>query len=324
MTHFIGIDLGGTHLRAGVVDARTGALTAVHKTQTLAREGPAAVIARMVALIAEVRAEVGPTTIGGVGIGAPGTVDIEGGIVRYLPNLPGHWRDVPLAALIQDQTGLPTWLLNDVRVTTLAEWKFGAGRGVDTAVCYAIGTGIGGGLVVGGQLVLNFSGSAGELGHTVVEPNGLPCICGGRGCLELYAAGPAIMSAAAKAVMHGHTTSIGRYVEYDLNRLTVETVEQAARDGDAIAARIFAAAGFYLGVSISNLIQTIGPGVVILGGGVARAGDLLLEPIWRTVRERVHMLSPTHLDSIRIVPAALGTNAGLIGAGVWAAERAHG
>jgi glucokinase len=151
----------------------------------------------------------------GIGIGVPGTVDIDRGATELLPNLPGKWSNVPLRSIVREQVHLPVALINDVRALTLGEWTFGAGRGVDTMVCISIGTGIGGGVVVNGHFHLGIGGTAGEFGHHVVEPNGLPCGCGGRGCLELYASGPAIAALGAKEVMHGHTTRIGDLAEYD-------------------------------------------------------------------------------------------------------------
>jgi glucokinase len=206
-------------------------------------------------------------------------------------------------------------LINDVRAITLGEWAFGAGKGVDNVACYAIGTGIGGGLVINGCLHLGIDGTAGEFGHTVVEPDGLPCSCGGRGCLELYTSGPAIAAMGAKAVMHGHTTLIDQLVEHDLNRITVEVVAQAARAGDPISSEIFERVGRYLGISIGNILHSVSPQRVILAGGVAQAGDLLLEPIRRTLSERVHLMP---VDRVEVVQAVLGGNAGLVGAAYWA------
>src|SRR5688572_19472917 len=167
MTPFVGIDLGGTNLRAAVVDTASGRVLAAQRCQTQAHEGQAAVIARMTALAQAAVAESGcvPDQLGGLGVGVPGTPDMDTGLVRFLTNLPGQWRGVPLAALLTEQLGLPAVLINDVRAHTLAEWRFGAGRGTDTLACLAIGTGIGGGLVVNGRLHLGLGGTAGEFGH---------------------------------------------------------------------------------------------------------------------------------------------------------------
>jgi glucokinase len=225
---------------------------------------------------------------------------------------------VPLKKTIEEQVGLPTFLLNDVRSMTLGEWTFGAGRGADTIACFAIGTGIGGGLVIKGQLHLNIGGKAGELGHQVIDMNGPACGCGNRGCLETFASGAAITAMGLKAVTQGLTTRIGELVDFDLNRITPAVIYQAAQEGDAIAIDIYEQAAFYIGIAVGNVIVMVGPQRVVIGGGVAQAGDWLLEPIRRTVRERNSKI--TDVSQVEIVPAELGPNAGLIGAALWARD----
>jgi glucokinase len=232
-----------------------------------------------------------------------------------LPNIPGDWSQVPLAATLSQSLALPVHLINDVQAITLGEWTFGAGRGVDTMACYAIGTGIGGGVIVDGRLHLGIGGSAGEFGHQQVELNGLECNCGGRGCLEMYASGPAIASNAVKAVVQRRPTRIAALVGNNLNRITVEVVLQAAREGDAVARALFEQAGTYLGMAVANTLLTIGPQRVVFGGGVSAAGELLLDPMRRFVHQRVH-LAP--VDQVEFVLAALGDKAGLLGAALWA------
>ncbi len=317
---FIGVDLGGTHLRAAVIDVLTGHVVNLIQTATLAREGHDAVMARMADLIEQVIQASGTpkNEVGGVGIGAPGVLDIEHGVVLFLPNLPGNWPNVPLKKAIEERVGLPTHLLNDARAMTFGEWKFGAGRGVDTMACFTLGTGIGGGLVIHGRLHLGIGGTAGELGHQTVDMDGPPCGCGNRGCLEVYASGPAIAAMGIRAVVQGFTTRLGEMVGYDLNCITPEVVYKAALAGDAVAREIFERAGTYLGVAISNVLVAVGPRKVVIGGGVSQAGELLFAPIRRTVLERVHTMP---VDQVEILPAELGTNAGLIGAARWAKEQ---
>jgi glucokinase len=257
------------------------------------------------------------TDIGGIGIGVPGVLDIERGVVLFLPNLPGTWPDVPLAETVESLSGLPVQLLNDVRSITYGEWRFGAGRGVDTVAVFAIGTGIGGGLIVNGQLHLGIGGTGGELGHTVIDYNGPRCGCGNYGCLEAYASGPAIAALGMKAVAQGLTTTIGELCEYDLNRITPELIARAAESGDEIAADIYEKAGFYLGVAASSICASIGPRRIILSGGVAQAGKLLLEPMERTMRARVHVMP---VEQVQILIGQLGNNAGVVGVALWAAS----
>jgi glucokinase len=320
MKPFVGVDLGGTNLRAAVVDTTSGRVLAQQRCLTQAHEGQAAVTARMTALIETAMAESGCTAeqLGGLGVGVPGTPDIETGLVRFLTNLPGQWRDVPLAALLSERLGLAAVLINDVRAVTLAEWRFGAGRGADTLACLAIGTGIGGGLVVKGRLHLGLGGTAGEFGHQVVDAHGPPCGCGGRGCLELYASGPAIAAQAAKAVLHGHTTRLGPLCGYDLNRLTAQVVVEAAAEGDAAALDILARAGQYLGIAVANIITAVSPEKILFGGGVGLSGDWLIDHVRRVIVERVHVVD---VSQVRLVRAALGDEAGPIGAAVWAQQR---
>jgi glucokinase len=320
MSHYIGVDLGGTNLRAAIADTDTGQIFHQRTCPTLAAEGQEAVIGRIVQLIRELVQTSGGDTcdIKGVGIGVPGTPDIDTGIIQFLPNLPGKWLNVPLQAIVEEQVGLPVALINDVRAITLGEWTFGAGRGAETLVCLAIGTGIGGGVVINGQFHLGLGGTAGEFGHHVVEVDGLPCGCGGKGCLELYASGPAIAAMGVKEVMHGHTTRIGELADHDLNRIDAEIVAQAAREGDPIARGILQRAGMYLGIAVGNILGVISPQKVIFGGGVSRAGDLLLRPIVQTVNERVHVVP---LEKVQFVLAELGINSGLLGAALWAKRR---
>jgi glucokinase len=212
---------------------------------------------------------------------------------------------------------LPTALLNDVRSITNGEWRFGAGRGVDTVAVFAIGTGIGGGLVINGRLHLGIGGTGGELGHITIDFNGPRCGCGKYGCLEAFASGPAIAAMGLKAVVQGLTTRIADLCEYDLNRITPKLIAQAAEAGDEIALDIYEKAGFYLGVTAANVCVAVGPRRIIIAGGVSRAGDLLLNPMRRTLRERVSVMP---IDQVEVVQSQLGDNAGVIGVADWAAN----
>lgn len=322
MSHYIGIDFGGTNLRAAIADTNTGQIFHPQKRPTLASEGQEAVIERIVELVRELIRTNGATgSIKGVGIGVPGTPDLDAGVIQLLPNLPGKWINVPLQSIVEEEVQLPVALINDVRAITLGEWTFGAGRGAHTIACLAIGTGIGGGVVINGEFHLGIGGTAGEFGHHVVEVNGLPCGCGGKGCLELYASGPAIAAMGVKEVMHGHTTRIGELVDHDLNRIDAGTIVQAALEGDPIAKGILQKAGMYLGIAVGNILGVISPQKVIFGGGVSQAGDLLLRPIVQTVNERVHVIP---IQKVEFALAELGINGGLIGAALWARRRCEG
>lgn len=319
MKKYIGCDLGGTNLRAAIVDVENGSVLYQLSIPTLAREGHESVMKRMADLFLQViqSAEMKNDEIGGIGIGMPGVLDLEKGETLFLPNLPGTWPHVPLQATIEKLTGLPTRLLNDVRSITNGEWRFGAGRGVDTVAVFAIGTGVGGGLIVNGQLHLGIGGTGGELGHTTIDFNGPRCGCGNYGCLEAYASGPAIAAMGMKAVAQGLTTRLGKLCEYDLNRITPKLIADAALEGDEVAKDIYESAGFALGIAAANMCVALGPRRIVISGGVSQAGDLLLEPIRRTLRERVHVMP---VEQVEVVRSQLGDNAGVIGVACWAAK----
>ncbi|CAG1001882.1 glucokinase [Anaerolineales bacterium] len=319
MNKYIGCDLGGTNLRAAIVDVENASVLHQMSIPTLAREGHDAVMRRMGDLFLQVIEAAGlkKDEIGGIGIGVPGVLDLETGETLFLPNLPGTWPHVPLQSTIAEMTGLPTALLNDVRSITYGEWRFGAGRGVDTVAVFAIGTGVGGGLVVNGQLHLGIGGTGGEIGHTTIDFNGPRCGCGNYGCLEAYASAPAISAMGMKAVSQGLTTRIGELCEYDLNRITPKLIARAALEGDEIAKDIYERAGLYVGIAAANMCVALGPRRIIIAGGVSRAGDLLLNPIRRTVRERVAVMP---VDQVEVVQSQLGDNAGVIGVACWVAK----
>jgi glucokinase len=319
MKKYIGCDLGGTNMRAAIVDVENGSILYQMSIATQARDGHDEVMRRMAGLFLQMIDWAGmkKEDVGGIGIGVPGVLDLDKGETLFLPNMPGTWPHVPLRDTIAKLTGLPVALLNDVRSATNGEWLFGAGRGVDTLVVFAIGTGIGGGLVINGQLHLGIGGTGGEVGHMTIDYNGPTCGCGNKGCLEAYTSGPAIAAMGMKAVAQGLTTRIGEICGYDLNRITPELIAQAAETGDEIAIDIYERAGFYLGIAAANVCVAVGPRRIIIGGGVAQVGDRLLNPIRRALRERVTVMP---VEQVEVVQSQLGNNAGVIGSACWAAK----
>ncbi|MCX8063090.1 MAG: ROK family protein [Anaerolineales bacterium] len=319
MKLYVGCDLGGTNLRAALVDVEQGKVLLQKTTATLARQGPEAVMQRMAALISEVIADGGytPAQVQGVGIGAPGLLDLEKGETLFLTNFAGNWPHVPLRDTLQRLTSIPTVLINDVRAIAFGEWRFGAGQGVETMVVFALGTGVGGGLVINGQLHLGLSGSAGELGHIVLDPNGPRCGCGNNGCLEVFASGPAIAAMGIKMVAQGFATRIADLCAGDYNRITAALIAQAAQQGDVIAREIYDRAGEALGRAAATLCVTLSPQRIVLTGGVARAGDLLLNPM-RATMQRLARVIP--VEQVELVLGKLGDQAGVIGAACFAAE----
>ena len=318
MRVFVGCDLGGTNIKAGLVDIDKGKVLDSDSIPTLSRKGPESVLNRMAELISGLIHKSSFTTkdIGGLGISAPGLIDLEKNKTLFLPNLYSEWRGVPVGEIMFSHLSLDISMLNDVRAITFGEWAFGAGQGVDSMACFAVGTGVGGGLVVNNQLVLGIDGSAGELGHQTVDPNGPICGCGNHGCIEVYASGPAIAAEAARGVRQGWKTKIAELIDHDLNKLTPEIVAKAAEMGDEFALEVWDRAGTYLGIGVANILISVGVKRVVIGGGVAKAGDLLLDPIKRVVNERVFLMP---VEKVEILSAALGTKAGIVGMAAWSA-----
>jgi len=317
MSIYIGCDLGGTNIKAGLVDLEKGAVLLSRSIPTLAHEGQTNVMERMINLIQSLVQEGNEISqvVQGIGVSAPGPIDLDNGKIGFLPNFPGQWKDFSLGKTLNSALNLPISLLNDVRAITYGEFCFGAGKGLDRMACFAIGTGVGGGLVIDNQLLLGFSGTAGELGHMTINPSGPRCSCGNYGCLETYTSGPAISSFAARFVRQGFTTQIAEMVGFDLNKITPKIVTQAALDGDEIACEIWDMVGNSLGIGIANICVAFGPQRVVLSGGVAAAGDLLLNPIKKTLQERVHVMP---IDQVEIVVSTLGNDAGILGMASWA------
>ena len=301
------VDLGGTLIRSALINQK-GEILARAQRETLAQEGPEPVIGRIEDCIRDVAR--GTETIS---IAAPGPLDPWKGIIHQAPNLPG-WREVPLAHILHRTFKVPVHLNNDANLAALAEHRFGAGQGVNDLIYLTISTGIGGGIISQGRLLLGAKGLAAEVGHMTLEPEGPPCGCGGRGHLEALASGPAIARRAVEEMEKGAETSITRLVKGELNKVTAKVVAQAAQEGDPLANSVFKGAGFYIGLGITNLLHILNPELIIIGGGVSKAGDLLFDPIKETVKARA-MLS--YQEGLRIVPAALGDDVGLLGAGVF-------
>lgn len=320
---YIGIDLGGTKIAAALLNSTADTIVATKTIPTQAHEGPDAVLKRIGNLIRALcqSESVELEAIRGIGLGVPATFDLERGVILLMPNLPGGWYEKPAVAMLEQDVKRPVYLINDARAFTLAEATLGAGRGAHTVVGITLGTGIGGGIAIGGQLHLGLSNAAGEFGHQTIDMYGLPDGSGNAGGWEGYASGPAISAMGAKAVMQGITTKIGELVNFDLNKITPETIMQAAEQGDFVAQDILDRAGFYLGTGIANIIIILSPNRVVIGGGVARLGDWLMKPILKTIQERCHLVP---LDKLEIVYAELGNEAGMIGAALWAWQKDEG
>lgn len=320
MKVFVGCDFGGTNIKAGLVNVEDGLVLISKSIPTLARQGPEAVLKRMAKVISDLidESQIAKDDIGGIGISAPGMIDLETNTTLFLPNLYSEWRNVPVGERMKSLLGLEVAMLNDVRAITFGEWAFGAGKGVDSMACFAIGTGVGGGLVVNNQLVLGIDGTAGELGHQTVDLNGPLCGCGNYGCLEVFSSGPAIAAEAARGVRQGWSTKIVELIDHDLNRLTPEVVYRAAKMGDELALEVWNRAGTYLGIGVANILISVGVKRVVIAGGVGKAGDLLIEPIKKVIKERVFLMP---VDKVEVLSAKLGNDAGTVGMAAWSASQ---
>ncbi len=279
----LGLDLGGTNIKRVVLDGDE--IVARDSEPTRSDEGVGAVLNRLAALAREA----GP--VASVGVALPGLFDTEGRAV-LLPNLHGDWVGRPIADPLADALGRPVRLINDGHAFALAEARIGAARGAEDVLCIVCGTGIGGGLVIGGRLHLGVEDRAGEVGHHTVVEDGPLCGCGNHGCLETLAGARAIAAAAQQP--------------------SFDDVVAAARRGDERAREAIRRAAAYMGIAIANLTIFITPGRVVVGGGVAEAGELLLDPLRAEVERRAGRVAPLH--AIEIVPATLGADAGAVGA----------
>lgn len=305
---YTGVDLGGTKIACALGNIDKGVI-AEKTIPTDSQAGPERVLQRVAAAVDGLATESGRTP-SALAMGVPGLADLRNGVTKFLPNLPGKWRDVPVRRFLSPKVGCPVYLINDVRSATLAELTFGHGRAARTMAFFAIGTGIGGGVVVDGELRLGPLGAAGELGHQTIVPDGPLCGCGNRGCLEALASGSAIAAEGVRLLRSGQSAKLHEIVEGDASRVTPREIAAAAAAGDEACRWALAQAAEYIGIAVSNVIVTLHPELVVLGGGVAEIGPLLFALVRDAVRRRVHMMP---VDDIRIEPSQLGEKAGVLG-----------
>ncbi len=314
--YIVGVDLGGTNIVAGAMSEDGAHHFGMRSIPTSAEQGAESVADRIAGLIEGVILDTMAQTDAhrrefiGVGVGAPGPLDRERGVVIVAPNL--GWRDFPLRDRITERLGLPATLDNDANCATVGEWWQGAARGGRNVVGMTIGTGIGGGLIIDGQLFHGSSDVAGEIGHTTIDLNGRHCKCGNYGCLEAYASGPAIATRAREVLVREESASIlPSMVSGRLDTITAETVYDAAKKGDAVANEIVRDTARYLGAGVANLLNIFNADVVVIAGGVTQAGEALFGPLQAEVRRRAFRPA---VEAARIVPGELPGTAGVVGA----------
>ena len=314
MSSILAVDFGGTNIRVARFENGQPPAQAQIKTPTIAEEGPEAVLQRLKASIAQLLPPDKSNLR--IGIGAPAPVDPYRGVVLSAPNLPG-WTEIPLQQIVEDEFDARVFLGNDANLAALGEWKFGAGQGARNLVYLTISTGIGGGVIIDGRLLLGAHGLAAELGHLMVDMHGPRCGCGQRGHIEAIAAGPAIARRAIAALESGASSSLTATYTAD-GDLDAAKVGEAALAGDELAVGIILDTGEILGAHLANLAHTFNPDTFVLGGGVSQIGPLLLDSIEKSMHE--HIMNPAYLDGLKISPAELGDDAGLVGALVLASQ----
>jgi glucokinase len=313
-----GLDVGGTKILGRVLDPEDVRTTLVEVRADTPR-GAEAIAAALSGVVADLRDELtraGRPDLAGVGVGIAGLVD-RAGVLQFAPNLPGVV-GFDVATPLRESTGLPIAVDNDANCATVAEHRAGAGRDADDVVLVTLGTGIGGGMILGGELQRGAAGFAGEPGHMVVDPNGPPCPCGRRGCWERYASGSGLGRLARDAASAGRADAVVALAGGDPDDVRGEHVTRAASDGDADAIAVLRDFAWWVALGVSNLQNLLDPEVVVIGGGLADAGELLLAPTRAAYAELV--LGYEQRPPVRIVGAELGADAGAIGAALLALE----
>jgi glucokinase len=306
--YFVGIDLGGTNMKIGLVHQNGNVIKDIEKP-TLKEEGPDGVIRRMVRYTQDLaqEARVPWEEIGGVGVGLPGFLDIPGGVVKYLTNL--GWRDVPIRDQLESAFGVPVKIDNDANVAALGEVWAGAGAGEQNVVLITLGTGVGGGIIAGGKLLHGARGIAGEIGHIPIDPDGVLCNCGRAGCLETIASATGMVRLVREAVEAGETSSL--VLPLQNGTLSTKEIFAEAEKGDSLAKTTVERAVDALARAMAILSVVVNPSLFIIGGGVSKAGDALLKPLENHYRKQVQQNAG---QGVRIELARLGNQAGFIGA----------
>ena len=304
---FVGVDLGGTNIKVGLVTPN-GEVIAENSIPTEADGGVAHVLDRMAGGVRGLmeRAK-GGVVVRGVGVGSPGQVDVEKGVVREPPNLPG-WDEVGLGSALEEMLDLPVVVDNDANVAALAEFAYGAGQGVSEMLMVTLGTGVGGGLILRGKLYRGARGAAGEFGHTIVQQDGPLCGCGRRGCVEAFVGTRGILRRLREQLDAGAVSMLS---SIDSKRVMPKDISEAASRGDGVALEVLRETGMYLGVGLGNVANLLNLERVVVGGGVANAGEFILGPARESLARVAHKVSR---ETIRVVKAALGGWAGIVGA----------
>ena len=306
----IGIDIGGTSVKLGIVNSKGKIL---HRSDFLTKNFPGRekflkALTDEIGVLKKVAVKKG-FEISGVGIGAPGPIRVEDGFVYFFPNIPG-WKNTPFKKILTARLRMPVYLDNDANAMALAEYAFGAGKDVKNLIALTLGTGIGGGIVLNGKLFHGPAYSAAEIGHMTINEDGPLCACGSRGCIEAYVGNGYLIAEIQKRLKSGRKSILTQWIK-EGKVLTPKTCGDAARAGDVFSQALWMEMGEHLATAIAALLNILNPEKIILGGGIAQNTDLLFPPLKRSLKKKAF---PIAFRSVRVVPAALGVDAGLIGA----------
>ncbi|MFC1870539.1 ROK family protein [Chloroflexota bacterium] len=314
----LGIDLGGTKILTAVANTKGVMLSRDHSI-TPAKEGPDAVVKSVLESVSRVldQAHIATADLTAIGVGAPGLSNPETGLLFTSPNLPG-WKDVPLRDIIEKELGRKAFLINDANAAAIGELYYGAGRGTRNFIYITVSTGIGGGIIIDGKIYTGSTGTAGELGHMVIDDDGPQCNCGNSGCWETLASGTALARETRHRIKEGAATSILKYADGNIEKINAEAIQEAAQAGDKLANELIARAAYYLGVGLANLINIFNPEVIVIGGGLSNIGDTLLKPAFKEAGHRAFKQS---FQAVRFARAELGRNSGVLGAAAFALEK---
>ena len=302
MGSIIAVDIGGTHLRAAAFEADN--IQPAHHRRVRTQANEPGVYERLVKVIESVWPKDG--SVNAIGVASPGPLDPHSGYILATPNIQ-EWHNFPLVPKLSDHFRIPAFLNNDANLAGLGEWKFGAGKGHHDVLYLTVSTGIGGGVIIDDRLLQGTHGLAAELGHVIIDPNGPICSCGFYGHLESFSSGPAIVRYALNEMESGAKSSM----KHDVN-LTARQVAEAAMQGDALAISAYQRAGEYLGIGVASFLHTFDPSIVIFGGGVSQVGPLLFDSFHISLQK--HVFHPRYLENLKVEMAALGDDAGLLGA----------
>ena len=305
----IGIDIGGTSIKGAAVDSN-GRVYEKFSLPVIKGEPGETTVRKLAEIVKEyIASQKLENKIVGIGIGCPGTLDVEKGIVNYSNNL--GWDNLPIAKIINETLPYPVRLTNDANAAALGEAKFGAGKTYETIILLTLGTGVGGGIIINGKLFEGNQGKGGELGHTVLVVDGEPCTCGRKGCFESYASATALIRETKKAMLSNKDSLLWK-VAPDIEKVGGHTPFEAAAQGDECAKSVLANYVKYLGEGILNYCNIFRPNVIVLSGGIANAGEALFDPLNDYIKERHYGYKAT--PEVKVVPAELGYDSGKIGA----------